>query len=44
MEYRCEDGAVDVYFRSVPGLTERSPFDTEQFVTTARSVGVTFGD
>ena len=36
--------AVDVYFRSVPGLAERSPFDTEQFLTTARSVGVTFGD
>ena len=44
VEYRCEDGGVDVYFRSVPGLTERSPFDTEQFVSTAREVGVTFGD
>ncbi|HEX5294947.1 MAG TPA: metallophosphoesterase [Streptosporangiaceae bacterium] len=44
VEYRCEDGGVDVYFRSVPGLAERSPFDTEQFLATARSVGVTFGD
>ena len=42
VEYRCEDGDVGVYFRSVPGLTERSPFDTEQFVSTAREVGVTF--
>ena len=32
-----------MYFRSVPGLAERSPFDTEQFLITARAVGVTFG-
>ena len=43
VEYRCEGGDVEVYFRSVPGLTERSPFDTEQFLITAREVGVTFG-
>nr|MDQ2877275.1 hypothetical protein [Actinomycetota bacterium] len=42
VEYRCEGGDVGVYFRSVPGLTERSPLDTEQFVSTARAVGVTF--
>jgi 3',5'-cyclic AMP phosphodiesterase CpdA len=44
VEYRCEDGGIEVYFRSVPGLTERSPFDTEQFVSTARAAGVTFDD
>jgi 3',5'-cyclic AMP phosphodiesterase CpdA len=44
VEYQCEAGGVGVYFRSVPGLTERSPFDTEQFVAAAREVGVTFGD
>jgi 3',5'-cyclic AMP phosphodiesterase CpdA len=44
VEYQCEGGGVEVFFRSVPGLTEGSPFDVEQFVTTAAELGVTLGD
>jgi hypothetical protein len=44
VEYQCEGGGVEVFFRSVPGLTEGSPFDVEQFVTTAAELGITLGD
>jgi 3',5'-cyclic AMP phosphodiesterase CpdA len=41
VEYEARDGAVQVYFRSVPGLTEGSARNVEQFVITARQLGLT---
>ena len=41
VEYRCEAGDVDVYFRSVPGLVEGPARDIEQFELTAQAMGVT---
>jgi 3',5'-cyclic AMP phosphodiesterase CpdA len=40
VEYRCEAGDVDVYFRSVPGLVEGAARDIEQFTLTAQDMGV----
>jgi 3',5'-cyclic AMP phosphodiesterase CpdA len=42
VEYRCENGDVEVYFRSVPGLVEGDIFDIEQLMVTAEAIGVTF--
>ena len=41
-EYRDEGGAIEVYFRAVPGLTESNPMTLEQFRVTAQDIGVTF--
>jgi 3',5'-cyclic AMP phosphodiesterase CpdA len=41
VEYRCEAGDVDVYFRSVPELVEGSARDIEQFELTVQAMGVT---
>jgi len=41
-EYRDEGGAIEVYFRAVPGLTESNPMKLEQFRVTAQDIGVTF--
>jgi 3',5'-cyclic AMP phosphodiesterase CpdA len=43
VEYRGEDGGVQPYFRSVPGLTESNPAELEQFIASAREAGVTVG-
>jgi 3',5'-cyclic AMP phosphodiesterase CpdA len=40
VEYRCEAGDVDVYFRSVPELVEAAARDIEQFELTAQDMGV----
>jgi 3',5'-cyclic AMP phosphodiesterase CpdA len=40
VEYRCEAGDVDVYFRSVPELVEGAARDIEQFELTAQDMGV----
>jgi 3',5'-cyclic AMP phosphodiesterase CpdA len=41
VEYRCGDGGVEVYFRSVPDLVEGSPLDVEAFNITMSELGVT---
>lgn len=40
VEYRCGPGDVQVFFRSVPTLTEGSPLASEQFLATAADIGV----
>jgi 3',5'-cyclic AMP phosphodiesterase CpdA len=40
VEYQCEAGEVDVYFRSVPGLVEGDSREIEEFHLSAREVGV----
>ena len=41
VEYQCEAGDVDVYFRSVPGLVEGESREIEEFLLTAQDIGVT---
>ena len=40
VEYRCGPGDVQVFFRSVPTLTEGSPLASKQFLATAADIGV----
>jgi 3',5'-cyclic AMP phosphodiesterase CpdA len=40
VEYRCEPGSVEAFFRSVPTLTEAGALDCEQFRATAADMGV----
>jgi len=44
VEYQCaDDGAVEVFFRSVPGLTEAGVLDNEQAHITAGAIGISLG-
>jgi 3',5'-cyclic AMP phosphodiesterase CpdA len=40
VEYRCGPGDVEVFFRSVPTLTEGGALASEQFLATAAEIGV----
>jgi 3',5'-cyclic AMP phosphodiesterase CpdA len=41
VEYRCEAGDVDAYFRSVPGLVEGDSREIEEFLLSAQDIGIT---
>lgn len=41
VEYRCSDGTVEPYFRSVPHLVEGSPLDVAAFSLALSELGVT---
>ena len=41
VEYRCQAGDVDVYFRSVPDLVEGDSREIEEFLVSAQEMGVT---
>jgi 3',5'-cyclic AMP phosphodiesterase CpdA len=41
VEYRCEAGQVEAYFRAVPDLTEGSPMAIGEFAAAAAEIGVT---
>jgi Calcineurin-like phosphoesterase len=40
VEYRCDPGSIEVFFRSLPTLTEAGPLDCEAFRATAADMGV----